>query len=167
MNTKEFYQLLIDNDGLLMGFTFDKYVSIDFSQFETHRFNYLEFTNCNFKNSFTIDNFNSHLLIEFRNTTINRLNVLRSSFAKLLIDDCNIEKIDLYKLEVVDSISINCKTNDCIHSEQLKTPSFDINNTLSECKCIKLNNPEVGSIIINAKKVVKKLQINDVKNLSC
>lgn len=165
MNTKEFYQLLIDNDGLLIGYTFDNYISIDFSQLEAYKFNYLEFKDCNFKNGFTIDNFNSYLIVEFKNTTISGLNILRSFFSKLLIDGCEIKTIDLYKIEVTD-VAIDCDSNSSLSLDQIKTNSLVTRNKLV-CNSIYIDSPDAELIIIECHNFVRNIEVRNVRNLSC
>ncbi len=167
MNPYEFYQLLKINDGLLVGHTFDKYVSIDFKDFAPFGYNYLEFSKCVFKDGLSIKNFDDTTIeMLIKDTLITNLMVVQSNFRQINVEQCEIKKIELSKLEVVDSVLIECEKNDSITLEQIKTDTVVIRNK-SEFGCLQLDTLETDFILLENQTIKKKLEIRNVKQLSC
>lgn len=167
MNSQEFYQLLKANDGSIIGHEFNDYIAIDFKDFEVGGFIYFELIRCSFKNGFAIKNFdNTTIEIVIKDTFITNLKIAQSNFRYLYIDSCKIKKIDLYKLDVTQSVSISCKENELIRVSKIVAEYLEIDN-LAKDSIILLNNQDVSSTIINAKTKIKDFRINEAKRLSC
>ncbi len=166
MKSQEFYQLLRDNDGLLIGHIFDENIAIDFNHFEKYDLSYFELCNCEFNNGLSIKNFDvTNRVLSIRNTFITSFKVVDSFFLHIGIYNCKINTLDFYKLEVIQAVFISCKENELLRVAKIKTEYLEIHNFSDSI--ILMNNQDTLSTIINAKKPIRSLIINNVRKMLC